>query len=418
MTTEQTPSAAPKQAADQTSSLVDSAFFANPYPSLAHLREAGPLYRMKNGFGREVLVVTRYEEAVRILKDPRFSSEIPKEIPAHLLPVEPLQELILNQMTCMDPPRHGRLRGLIAKAFTPRFIESLRPRIQQISDELIDQVLARSARDGGSKTMDFITDFAFPLPIIVIAEMLGVPTADRERLHDWSGAIFYGISGDKSPKVTEQMREFRLYIQELISSKRGQPGEDLISKLVAVEEAGQRLNELELVSMVALLVFAGHETTVSLLGNGLLALFDHPEQLALLQREPERIPAAVEEILRYCGPVLSIGPRIPTADVELGGQLIRAGEPVLIALGAANRDPRQFTSGEELNISREIDRHLAFGGGIHFCLGAPLARMEAAIAFATLFRRMPQLRLNIDPADLSWRASFTLRGPTHLPVAF
>lgn len=407
--------------ASPQSSMLGSAFFANPYPFLTYLREAGPIHRMPNSLGREVWLVTRFEEGVRVLKDPRFSVERRGQVPAHMMPLPQLRQIFKGQMLSTDPPLHDRLRGLVAKAFTPRFIEGLRPRVQEIADQLLDQAVARNAsHEAGTRQMDFVAEFGFPLPIIVIAEMLGVPVEHREQLRVWSSAIFEGISGDKSDETARRLDEFIAYTRDLIESKRKQPGEDLISQLVLVEEAGSRLDEQELLSMVVLLIFAGHETTASLLGNGLLTLLQHPDQLAQLQADPARIPAAVEELLRYCGPVLSSSPRFATEELELGGQLIRPGEPVLVVLASANRDIAQFKDPEELKIARELTRHLAFGYGIHFCLGAPLARMEAQIAFATLFRRLPNLRLapGVDTASLTWRGNLTLRGLSTLPIAF
>ena len=399
------------QASPQAGGALSSAFFNNPYPFLAYMRAAGPIHKIPNAFGREVWLITRFEEGVRVLKDPRFSSQISMTAPEHLRPLPQLRQLLKGQMISTDPPQHDRLRGLVAKAFTPRFIEGLRPRVQELADELIEKTLAAGK-------MDFIADFAFPLPIIVIAEMLGVPSDHRDQLRVWSSAIFDAISGDKSDATAARLEEFSEYIKGLIAIKRAQPDEALISQLAQVEEGGSRLDEQELLAMVVLLIFAGHETTVSLLGNGLLALFQHPEQLALLQREPERIPAAIEELLRYCGPVLSPGPRFATTEVELGGQVIRPGEPVMVVLASANRDLAQFSDPEELNVARELNRHLAFGHGIHYCLGAPLARLEAQVAFTTLFRRLPNLRLDADPKALTWRGNLTLRGLSSLPIAF
>jgi cytochrome P450 len=296
------------------------------------------------------------------------------------------------------------LRGLVSKAFTPRYIEALRPKIQQIADELLDQVQAQG-------TMDLVRDYAYPLPINVISDMLGVPPTRREDIRQWSASMASGgARGD--------LRAFAAYIMQLVADKRRQPQDDLISNLIRLETADDALDEQELLSMVGLLIFAGHETTSNLISIGLLTLFDHPAVFDQIKADLSLVPAAVEELLRLNGPVLMPAPRFALEAVDLGGVTVNRGDMLLIALGSANHDEAVFNNPEELNIARDLSRHIAFGQGIHFCLGAPLARLEGEIAFATLLQRLPNLRLNAPRNSITWRGSVNLRGLTALPVAF
>jgi cytochrome P450 len=262
--------------------------------------------------------------------------------------------------------------------------------------------------------MDLIHDYAYPLPINVISDMLGVPRGNREQIRQWSQAVATEGANRDEPLL----RAFSNYIAELVAEKRQNPQDDLISKLVLAETEGDRLSEPELLSMVGLLIFAGHETTSNLIGNGTLVLLDHPQQLAKLRADMSLIPSMVEELLRFSGPVLTPAPRFATEECELGGQHIGRGDIIVTALASANRDETQFSQPEELDIARSLNRHIAFGQGIHVCLGAPLARLEGDIAFTTLLRRMPNLRLKVQRESLTWRGSFSLRGLNSLPVAF
>ena len=317
-----------------------------------------------------------------------------------------------HSMLTVDDPDHRRLRSLVSKAFSPRYMESLRPRVQEIADELLDQVEAQGE-------MDLVKDYAYPLPINVISEMLGVPQEDREQIHTWSAALAHGLGlGRREPGVEENMRAFGEYTARLVASKRRQPADDLISQLIAIEEEGDRLSETELVSMITLLIFAGHETTSNLIATGSLMLLDHPEQLEKLKAEPSLVPSAVEELLRFNGPATIAGPRFATEDIVLAGQSIQKGDAVIPVLKSANRDERQFDQSEELDITRQINRHLAFGHGIHMCLGAPLARIEGDIAFTTLLKRMPNLRLSIPRDEVPWNFTLSSQGLAALPVAF
>lgn len=288
----------------------------------------------------------------------------------------------------------------------------MRPRIQEIADELLDKV-----QDQGQ--MDIVKDYAYPLPINVICEMLGVPQADRSQIHVWSGTLAHGLGlGRKEPEVEENLRAFGQYTAQLVADKRQHPADDLISQLIAIEEEGERLSEDELVSMITLLIFAGHETTSNLIATGSMMLLDHPDQLDKLKSDLSLVPSALEELLRFNGPSTIAGPRFATEDIELGGQLIKKGEVVIPVLKSANRDESQFSQSNELDVTRKINRHLAFGHGIHMCLGAPLARVEGDVAFTTLLRRMPNLRLNIPRENVQWNFTLSSQGLASLPVAF
>ena len=309
-----------------------------------------------------------------------------------------------------DGDDHRRLRRLVSKAFTPRMVEQLRPRIQEIADALIDDVAAAGE-------MELVSEFAFPLPITVIAELLGVSVADRERFREWSGAV---VSPAFTPAGMERadalLGAFVEYLLALFGERRKEPGEDLVSALVAVEDGGDTLSEEELCSMVVLLIVAGHETTVSLIGNAMLALLTHPEQRAAIERDSSLLPRAVEELIRYDGPVERTLNRWAAVDVELRGQTIRRGETVIVVLGAADHDPERFENPGTLDFAAERDaRHLGFGRGRHFCLGAPLARLEAEIALGTLLRRLPGLRLAVAEDEVRWRFVPLFRSLVALP---
>ena len=397
--------------------LFDPSFKADPYPTYAKLRSSAPVYRAALPDGRGVWLITRYDDVLAVLKDQRFVKDWRGALtPEQLAQVPPIPEVMkpLSQnMLDTDPPDHERLRALVSKAFTPRLIERLRPRVQAISDGLLDAV-----QDRGE--MDLIDDYAFPLPITVIAELLGVPAEDRNNFREWSDAA---VSGNASQEYMEEiliphMQAFTDYLRALFEEKRANPEDDLVSALVRAEEAGDRLTEDELLGMVFLLLVAGHETTVNLIGNGVLALLQHPDQLRKLKEDPSLIKPAVEELLRYDGPVETSTERFAREDVEIGGQVIPRGEMVLVVLAAADHDPERFSDPDELDITRTDNRHLAFGKGIHHCLGAPLARMEGQIAISTLLRRMPNLRLKGSPESLSWRPGMILRGLRGLPVEF
>ncbi|HJY84582.1 MAG TPA: cytochrome P450 [Candidatus Binatia bacterium] len=384
-------------------------FRANPYPLYYRLRAEDPVHRSTlTGFW----VLSRYADVAMVLRDNRFSRKDSATFLGERFGAGPVQQVYSKWMLFRDPPDHTRLRNLVNKAFTPRAIENLRPRIQEIVDFLIDAVANVGA-------MDVMVDFAYPLPVIVICEMLGVPSADRDRFKDWSGDIARTLDPIQTPEMAERgnavVQNVAEYFHALISERRRNPQEDMLSSLIAAEEQGDKLSEEELLATCILLFSAGHETTVNLIGNGTLALLQHPDQLAKLRDNPELIQSAIEESLRYDSPVQLTG-RWVNEDVEIGSQVIHGGEMVLTLLGAANRDPVQFPDPDRFDITRSDNRHLAFGQGIHFCLGAALARLEAQLAIGTLLRRLPKLTRQTTTPE--WREAFTLRGLRVLPVTF
>jgi len=397
--------------------LFDPDFKANPYPTYARLRSEAPVHRVPLPDGRSVWLVTRYEDVSAVLKDERFVKDWRNALtPEQLAQIPPIPEVmkpLTRNMLDTDPPDHERLRSLVQKAFTPRLIERMRPRVQAIADELLDAV-----QDKGE--MDLIDDYAFPLPITVIAELLGVSAEDRNKFREWSNAA---VSGDTTQEYMEKvllphMQAFTDYLRAMFEEKRKTPKDDLISGLVRAEEAGDKLSEDELLAMVFLLLVAGHETTVNLIGNGMLALLQHPDQLQELKDDPSFIKPAIEELLRYDGPVETSTERYAREDIAIGGTIIPKGEMVMVVIASADHDPERFATPDALDITRADNKHLAFGKGIHFCLGAPLARMEGQIAIGTLLRRMPNLRLADSPESLTWRPGMVLRGLKGLPVEF
>ena len=385
----------------------------DPYPAYAWLREHAPVHwspRLK------MWVVTRYDDVHGILQDSvRWSADRFRRIPAALVSrrpeIEDVARVLRDWAVYRDPPDHTRLRGLLNKAFTPRRIETMAPRIQRIIDELLDATAARG-------TMDVIADLAFPLPATVIAALLGVPGADLPRMKTWSDQIAAYVGGAQSGATIDEagrgLAGIVAYFRELIAS-RGPDGDDLVSLMLAAEDRGDMFTREEVVSNCVLLLFAGHETTTNLIGNGVLHLLRNPAQLALLRAAPARIPAAVEELLRYDAPVAG-KIKIAAKDVELHGTRIASGDLVAIMLAAANRDPRRFPDPDVLDVTRAGAPHVAFGYGIHFCLGAALARLEAALALATMLRRWRELTL-LDETP-RWKPQIFFRGLTALNVAF
>jgi cytochrome P450 len=389
------------------------------YETFAQMRAEDPVFRQPGIDGKTMLwFVTRHDDAVAVLLDDgRFVRDpalalTPEELAAFRSDMPEAIAFIESHMLSKDGADHRRLRKLVTKAFTPRMVEQLRPRVQEIADGLIDAVESRGE-------MDLIDDFAFPLPITVIAELLGIPVADRDSFRRWSNAIMTpALTPGEVEQFTVMMGEFVAYLHELFEHRRSTPGDDLVSALLQVEEGGDTLSEQELSSMVALLIIAGHETTLGLIGNAVLALLQHPDQRAALEREPERMSHAIEELLRYDGPVERTLNRWAATDVELGGQTIRKGEGVIVLLGSADRDPSRFEDPDTLDLHRQDVKHVAFGRGSHYCLGAPLARLEAEVALATLLRRLPRLRLAMSPDELYWRPVPLFRCLASLRVAW
>ena len=383
--------------------LYDDAFRSDPYRVFAQMREHDPVFSQPGLDGESpIWFVTRYEDAAAVLldderfvRDPRLALT-PEELEAR--EAFPLAlEAIENHMLNRDGDDHRRLRRLVTKAFTPRMVEQLRPRIQAIADELLDAVSSNGE-------MDLSAAYAFPLPITVIAELLGVPTEDQDRFREWSDAVITPvISQEELERFFEQMGEFVAYLTDLFAARRAEPRDDLISALLAARDDNDALTENEVFGTVVLLIVAGHETTVGLIGNAVLNLLSHPAELERVRADPSLLPAAIEEALRYEGPVERTLYRWASTNVELGGQTIRKGEGVIAIVNAADRDHHRFPNADLFDVARDDKRHLAFGRGSHFCLGAPLARLEAEIALETLFRRLPGLRLAVPREELAWR---------------
>ncbi|QHJ71931.1 cytochrome P450 family protein [Planococcus halotolerans] len=385
--------------------LFSEGFVKDPYPYYSQLRVGEPVYKTRFPDGQQGWLITGYTEAVEALKEPRFIKDFSKLYGGSMDGMS----VFTQNMLFSDPPDHRRLRGLAQKAFTPRVIEGMKERIEEITDQLLNDMKQK-------EEINLIDDFAFPLPIIVICEILGVPSEDRDKFRIWSNSLIEGSSGEPGVSIYQHMNDFIRYLGEWFSETRREPKNDLISKLIAAEEAGDRLTEKELYGLVTLLIIAGHETTVNLIGNSFLNLLKHPEQKELLRRNPELIDQAIEESLRFDGPVEFSTSRWASENLQFAGKEIRRGELVVVALNAANRDPDKFQDPNVFDISQEKSPHLAFGTGIHHCLGAPLARLEGKIAISKLLERFPNLRLRIPESELEWRPGMIVRGVKEIPV--
>lgn len=407
---------ATEESSDGTVNLASPRFKANPFPYFARLRSETPIARVTLPTRESVWLITRYDDVAAVLKDERFvkntaNAMTPEEAARQPWFRKAFQALKRNLLD-LDPPEHTRLRALVQKAFTPRLVEEMRPRIQQLTDELLDKVQMRGS-------MDLIAEYALPVPTTIIAEMLGIPVEDRHKFHRWSNALTSAASSTWGlVRAVPNVLFFMRYLRKVIKQRRADPRDDLISELTRVEEAGEHMSEDELLAMVFLLLVAGHETTVNLIGNGMLALFENPEQLERLRKEPALIRPAVEELLRYSNPVDMATERYARENVTINGTTIRRGEMLYPVILSANRDERQFPNADRLDITREPNRHLSFGQGAHFCLGASLARLEAQVAINTLLRRLPDLRLAVPPEAIRWRRGLVLRGLEALPVTF
>ena len=385
--------------------LARPSFKANPYPLYARLRTEAPVCPTRL-LRQPTWLVTRYNDVFALLKDERFVKDwYPRTRWVHRF-----AGAITRHMLNQDGPDHIRLRNLVHKAFTPNLIEQLRSRVQSVCDELLDQLEA----DG---RMELMNGFALPLPLTVIAELLGIPPEIRSKLHSLSRSIF---SATNIPSVLLSLPDQRLLIsriRKLVAERRRDPKDDLITALVQAEEAGDKLTEPELVATIALLLVAGYETTVNLIGVGALTLMQHPDELQKLQENPALAPTAIEELLRYTSPLDLASQRFAREDLTIDSVRIKQGDIVVAVLGSANHDETQFPAPETFDITRQPNKHLAFGQGAHFCLGAPLARLEGQIALTTLFRRFPNLRVAQAPESLRWRKSLIIRGLEELPVA-
>ncbi|MDQ3302111.1 MAG: cytochrome P450 [Actinomycetota bacterium] len=398
--------------------LASPAFKADPYPFYARLRAEAPVWGATLRDRRTAWLVTRYDDVARVLKDDAFAKDKlnamdPEQraktpwVPGFLKPLE-------RNMLDLDDPDHARLRALVSKAFTPRLIEQLRGRIEALCEELLDAMERERDRKGGT---DLVAGYALPLPATVIAELLGVPAGDHAKFHRWSNRLVSVSSGRDMLRALPAALSFVRYLRNLVERRRADPQDDLITALIRAEEAGDKLSEDELLAMAFLLLVAGHETTVNLIASGTLALLENPEQAERLRRDPSLVKPAVEELLRYTSPVGMATERYAREDTEIWSTTIPRGGLVLAVLGSANRDERHFEDPDALDLARDPNRHLAFGrGGVHHCLGAPLARMEGQIALNALLRRFPGARLAIAPETLRWRRGLFLRGLERLPL--
>jgi cytochrome P450 len=396
----------------------DPEWVRDPYRVYATLRAENPVHRSPLGFW----VFTRHADCLTILRDRRFSSDArtvdPDQVPAARdrapLPGNAMGEMLteLSPFIFRDPPDHTRLRGLVQKAFTPRVIQALQPRIEQICAELLDAALERGE-------MDLVADYAYPLPVQIIMEMLGVPLADHAQFRVWSAALARGLDPEfllPPEAVTQRVAgslAFIQYFAGLIAQRRGNPGNDLISRLIQADEEGEVLTEGELIATCILLLVAGHETTVDLISGGALALLQHPDQLARFRDDPAVSRSGVEEMLRFVAPV-QLTSRVARADMAIGGVTLREGDLAMLLIGSANRDPGAFAAPETFDVGRAENPHLGFGLGIHHCLGAPLARLEAQVALKALLARTRRLERAGD--ELTYKENITLRGLAKLPV--
>jgi len=394
--------------------LFGSEMLADPYPFYRRLREAHPVLRMAE---LDAWIVTSYESVNAALRNPQLSSDRFPRLRQRLASrgLDSLAEDRVRSMIHMDPPDHTRLRGLVNKAFTPKTVEAMAGHIQEIIASLLDVVKSRGH-------MDIIEDFAYPLPVTVIAEMLGVPAEDRARFKHWSDEVSVVLGGDVAAlsetalrRATTAREELADYFKDIVRQRRRNPGPDLISALTQAEEEGGKLSEDELYSTVVLLLIAGNETTTNLIGNGMLALLRHPDEMRIVWDSPSRVPTAVEEMLRFDSPV-QLTTRMAKTDLEIQGTKIQKGDWLYLVVGAANRDPAQFPEPDRFDVTRIENKHIAFGAGAHFCLGAPLARLEAQIAVRALRDHFPTLRVGED--TIEYRNNFNLRGLKSLPVIF
>lgn len=388
--------------------LSSATFKADPFPFYAQSRRDLPVLTMRWVFGRTAYVVTRYDDAVTVLRDPRFSKNFIPRIP--FLPRS--VRVLMRNLLSSDPPDHTRLRALVSHAFTPKMAERLQDRLQSSCNELLDA----AARKGN---VDLVSDFAVPFPLTTIADLLGIPPEDRAQFAlgtkkqsgDWNRLAGFLRS-------LRNMSQFVRYLRGLIKLRRAEPGDDLVTTLVQAEAAGDKLNEDELVAMIGLLLFAGFQTTVNLIGSSTLALLANPAQAELLRSDASAGSTAVDELLRYTSPGDISTARVAREDIVLSGVRIPRGAFVMASLASANRDESQFRDPDRLDLTRDPNRHLAFGMGPHACMGAPLAKLEGQIALTTLFRRFPNLRLGAAPESLRWRKGLALRGLEELPVTF
>jgi cytochrome P450 len=394
--------------------LTSKEFWQNPYDTYADLRQHEPVTGVDTALfsSGKGWFVSRYDDVVSILKDPRFSVERRKVDGRDMSKawwIPGIFRAFLNSMVMVDNPDHARLKTLVHKAFTPKMIQQISGRIEDISRTLLDDMAKKT-------TSDLIADFALPLPLTVISDMMGVPHEDRHNFHKMMNLFINSSSTWDMLQQFPNAFALHRFFKKMIALRRKQPQDDLITALVQAEEQGDSLNENELIAMMLLLLLAGHETTVNLIGNGTLALLEHPDQLEKLKANPDLMESAIEEMLRFTNPVHQIAPRYAVEDVELHGQRIPKGSTVIVGIASANRDEAAFQNADQFDIARKPNQHIAFGLGIHYCLGAPLARLEGKIAFNALLTRFPNLELAAPMTTLEWRGAPSLRGLKKLPI--
>ncbi|MEV5150127.1 cytochrome P450 [Streptomyces sp. NPDC052727] len=396
-----------KSTSPSTAAVDSTRLLRDPYAVYGRLREEGPVHRITGTDGLPAWLVTRYDDVRQALADPRLSLDKRNATPGGYRGMALPPALDANLLN-MDPPDHTRIRRMVSQAFTPRHVEGLRVPIERAADRLLDSL-------SGQDEADLIPSYAAPLPIIVICDLLGVPQDHRPDFRAWTDAL---VAPDptRPDRAREAVASLLSFFTRLIADKRAHPADDLLSALIAVRDQEDRLSEDELMSLAFLILVAGYENTVHLIGNAVAALLSHPDQLAALRADPAALDRAVEELARYDGPVPLAIRRFPTEDIVIGGVTVPAGETVLLSLAAAHRDPRRFTDPDRLDIGRDAAGHLALGHGIHYCLGAPLARMETGIALTALFDRFPGLALAVPPQELRRRPSMRSRGLIALPV--
>jgi cytochrome P450 len=397
-------------------------YFQDPLAYFTQMREEGPVTPVVMPHGGRVWLVTRYADVRAALADPRLHKDWASKMTSpDWVPDEVTGYLSVHLLNA-DPPNHTRLRKLVTKAFTARRVAGLRPRVEAITASLLDAIEARAAvlkntglkSTGGDDAIDLIGTLAFPLPVTVICELLGVPARDQDQFRAWSNAI---VADDGDPgSFRAAGAAMFYYFTQLVAAKRAHPADDMVSALIEAQDSGDSLDERELIAMLFLLLVAGHETTTNLIASGTLALLTHPAELDRLRADPALLPGAVEELLRYANPLNHATERFTLEPVEIGGITIPAREWVLCVTSSANRDPDRYADPDRLDIRRDAGGHVAFGHGIHYCLGAPLARLEGEVAFGALLTRFPSLSLAADPSTLRWRPSSLIHGLETLPV--
>ncbi|MCW3464517.1 cytochrome P450 family protein [Chitinophaga nivalis] len=394
-------------------------FTTNPANFFEQLRQQENLCQITMEGNFPVWLITKFDDAQQVLKDPRFT-KVPADARDRTSPTydpeneAPIYRMTEENMLSRDAPEHSRLRSLVQSAFAPRYIQGFRARIQQVADELLDKIQAK-----GTGQMDFVEEYAYPLPIVVLAELLGLPHHDREKLRIWSEVMMELRITDSNRQALEDASiGLRNYLKEVFVLRREQPGDDLVTALLEARNGTDKLSEEELYAMVFLLIVAGHETTAHLLGNSMYTLLANPDQLAMLRNDPALIVPAVDEMLRHSGPVLTSTMRRASTDIVWGGVTMKEGDGVLVVLSSANMDATKFTDPQVFDIKREYNKHIAFGFGAHFCIGASLARLEAEIAIAAMLQRFPDLQFDPAVDVLEWRNNMLIRGLRKLPLVF